>query len=450
MRRLQPFPYKKVLVLGLAKSGTATAQLLLRNEIAFVVNDYNTKEDDPIVQELREKGAQVVVGSHPLSLLDDIDLIVKNPGIPYKNALLTEAVERKIPIVTEIELAYILAKDNPLIGITGSNGKTTTTTLVEQMLRASEQPVKLAGNIGYVASEVAETLEDEDAFLLELSSFQLMGTETFRPHIAALLNLFAAHLDYHDSREEYDTAKKNVFIHQNESDFLVYNQDDERVIKVVQDAKATLVPFSVKEQCIEGAYLLDESLYYKNEKIIDKKDIVLVGEHNIANILAAIAISKLSHATNDGIRQVLTTFSGVEHRLQFVGKHGNRLFYNDSKATNILATEKALQAFQRPTILLAGGLHRGDDFDQLIPYMNHVKAIVLFGETKHELKETAEKVNIPHIHLVKDVTEATKVAFDISEAEDVILLSPACASWDQYKTFEERGNMFIQTMHTLA
>lgn len=450
MRRLDPFPYKKVLVLGLAKSGTATAQLLLRNHIDIIVNDYNTKDDEAIVQELRGKGAEVVVGSHPLHLLDDIDLIVKNPGIPYKNTLLAEALKREIPIVTEIELAYLLAKDNLMIGITGSNGKTTTTTLVEKILQASERAVKLAGNIGFVASEVAETLEDDEAFLLELSSFQLMGTERFKPHIAGLLNLFAAHLDYHDSREEYDSAKKNVFIHQNESDYLVYNQDDERVVQVIADAKARLVPFSVKEKCLDGAYLDGESLYYKNEKIIDKQDIVLVGEHNIANILAAIAISKLSGASNEGIRQVLRTFSGVEHRLQFVGKHKGRLFYNDSKATNILATEKALKAFQRPTILLAGGMHRGDNFDDLLPYMDHVKAVVLFGETKYELKETAEKAEIPAIHLVEDVVAATKLAYDLSDVDDVILLSPACASWDQYKTFEERGNMFVQTMHILA
>ena len=450
MKTLTNFPYQHVLVLGLAKSGTAAANLLLNSNIKVRVNDANVDPEDPVVKDLEKKGATVITGSHPISVLENIDLIVKNPGIPYSNVILEEAIRRNIPIITEIELAARLAQNNELIGVTGSNGKTTTTTLIYEILKASDQPVKLAGNIGIVATDVAQTLEEKDKLLVELSSFQLMGVETFRPHIAALLNLYEAHIDYHESVENYVRAKMNVFMQQTEEDFLVYNADDPKVKEVVQHCKATLVPFSTKETLSNGAMIANGTIYFKGEEIISLKDVVLVGEHNYENILAAIAVALLSGATKEGIRKVLTTFSGVKHRLQYVTTINGRLFYNDSKATNILATQKALKSFEQPVILLAGGLDRGDEYDSLLPFVKHVKAMVLFGETAKKLAAFAKKAKIDEVRFVKDVQEAAKVAYDLSEEGDVILLSPACASWDQYKTFEERGDMFIQAVHILA
>lgn len=450
MRTLKDFPYKHVLVLGLAKSGTAAAKLLLKSGVKVRVNDAKAESEDPLVKALQMEGATVITGSHPISVLDSIDLVVKNPGIPYSNIILQEAEKRNIPIVTEIELAARLAKENELIGITGSNGKTTTTTLVHKMLQASNQPVKLAGNIGIVAAEVAQTLEENDKLLLELSSFQLMGVETFRPNIAALLNLYEAHIDYHGTIENYVNAKTNLFLKQNESDFLVYNHDDARVREAVKRGKAQLIPFSTKEKLVLGAYIENNAIYFQGKKIISLKDVVLVGEHNYENILAAVAVSILAGATVEGVRNVLSTFSGVKHRLQYVTTINGRKFYNDSKATNILATQKALKSFDDPVILLAGGLDRGDEYDSLLPYVTHVKAMVLFGETANKLATFAKKANIEKVHIVENVQEAAKVAYEISEDGDVILLSPACASWDQYKTFEERGDMFIQAVHILA
>lgn len=450
MKTLTNFPYQHVLVLGLAKSGTAAANLLLNSNIKVRVNDANVDPEDPVVKDLEKKGATVITGSHPISVLENIDLIVKNPGIPYSNVILEEAIRRNIPIITEIELAARLAQNNELIGVTGSNGKTTTTTLIYEILKASDQPVKLAGNIGIVATDVAQTLEEKDKLLVELSSFQLMGVETFRPHIAALLNLYEAHIDYHESVENYVRAKMNVFMQQTEEDFLVYNADDPKVKEVVQHCKATLVPFSTKETLSNGAMIDNGTIYFKGEEIISLKNVVLVGEHNYENILAAIAVALLSGATKEGIRKVLTTFSGVKHRLQYVTTINGRLFYNDSKATNILATQKALKSFEQPVILLAGGLDRGDEYDSLLPFVKHVKAMVLFGETAKKLAAFAKKAKIEEVRIVKDVQEAAKVAYDLSKEGDVILLSPACASWDQYKTFEERGDMFIQAVHILA
>ena len=450
MKTLTNFPYQHVLVLGLAKSGTAAANLLLNSNIKVRVNDANVDPEDPVVKDLEKKGATVITGSHPISVLENIDLIVKNPGIPYSNVILEEAIRRNIPIITEIELAARLAQNNELIGVTGSNGKTTTTTLIYEILKASDQPVKLAGNIGIVATDVAQTLEEKDKLLVELSSFQLMGVQTFRPNIAALLNLYEAHIDYHGSVENYVRAKMNVFMQQTEEDFLVYNADDPKVKEVVQHCKATLVPFSTKETLSNGAMIDNGTIYFKGEEIISLKNVVLVGEHNYENILAAIAVALLSGATKEGIRKVLTTFSGVKHRLQYVTTINGRLFYNDSKATNILATQKALKSFEQPVILLAGGLDRGDEYDSLLPFVKHVKAMVLFGETAKKLAAFAKKAKIEEVRIVKDVQEAAKVAYDLSKEGDVILLSPACASWDQYKTFEERGDMFIQAVHILA
>ncbi len=450
MNELKNFSYKHVLVLGLAKSGTAAAKVLLQNNIKVRVNDYNTGENSKIVEELISQGAEVIVGSHPISILENIDVVVKNPGIHYDNIIVVEAMNRKIPIITEVELTSMLASNHDIIGITGSNGKTTTTTLVAEMLKHSGQKMKLAGNIGVASIEVAQNLEENEKLVLELSSFQLMGIETFRPRVAALLNLFEAHLDYHGTVENYNRAKMNIFKNQTESDFLIYNADDPIVKEVINEAKSTLIPFSAKTVQPDGAYVLDGDIYFKDEKIISLSEVVLVGEHNVENILAALSISILNGATKEGVQYVLKTFSGVKHRLQFVAKINERLFYNDSKATNILATQKALTSFTQPTILLAGGLDRGNSFDSLLPDLKHVKAMIVFGETAPKLVELAKKANINTVVKVKDVTEATKVAFEASEKGDVILLSPACASWDQYKTFEERGDMFIQAVHILA
>lgn len=450
MRKLTDFPYGHVLVLGLAKSGLAAANLLLNSGIKVRVNDFNTEKEAEVVKDLTKRGAEVIVGSHPLSVLNGIDLIVKNPGIPYENIVLKDALKQNIPIVTEIELAGTLTRNEQIIGITGSNGKTTTTTLVHEMLIHSKQKVALAGNIGIVASEVAVGLEENEKLLLELSSFQLLGTKNFHPHIAVLLNLYEAHLDYHGTAAEYYTAKLNVFKNQTKANYLIYNADDTLVSEFVQDAKSTLVPFSVHKKLLDGAWCDESFLYFKDEKIIAIADIVLVGQHNLANILAAVATSLLSGATIEGIGKVLTTFSGVKHRLQFVKRVEDRLFYNDSKATNILATESALKAFEKPVILLAGGLDRGNSFDSLLPFLKFVKIMVVFGETAPKLTALAKRANISAVYQAENVKEAVKLAYKHSAPLDVVLLSPACASWDQYKTFEERGDMFIDAVHTLV
>lgn len=448
MKRLTEFPYSNIVVLGLARSGTAAAEALLANDKTIRVHDKQATEQDETVIRLKEMGAEVIIGSHPISILDGMDLVIKNPGISYDNPIVAEAIRRDIPIITEIELAYYLF-DGPIIGVTGSNGKTTTTTLVTDMLKKSERPVRVAGNIGIVATEAVQSMQDDEALVLELSSFQLQGTEKFRPTTAILLNIFEAHLDYHKTLSNYKQAKFNIFRNQTKDDYLIYNAEDKAIAEEVKDARAKLIPFSVHQKLETGAWIDDKYVYFKNEKIIELKEIVLVGEHNLQNILAAIAAAKLNGATNEGIYRVLTTFSGVEHRLQFVENINGRLFYNDSKATNILATQKALDSFKQPTILLAGGLDRGNEFTDLKPHLKHVRAMVVFGQTASKLKELAAEVGIEKVIESENVEDAVHAAYSISEENEVILLSPACASWDQYRTFEERGDMFVQAVHKL-
>lgn len=442
------FPYDHVLVLGMAKSGTAAAKSLLSNGKKVRVNDRQAKENDNIVMELSDLGAEVIVGSHPINVLKDIDIIVKNPGIPYENPILKVAQAEGIPIITEIELAGRLAEGD-IIGITGSNGKTTTTMLLNEMLLKSNRPVKLAGNIGVVATDVAQALTKDETLVLELSSFQLLGIKTFKPKISILLNIFEAHLDYHKTFENYQQAKYNIFRNQTNDDYLIYNAEDHLITNEVKRAKSQLIPFSINKRLENGAWVDGKSIYFKTEKIMDRDDIELVGKHNLENILAAVAATKLSGGTNEGIRHVLTTFTGVKHRLQFVDKINNRVFYNDSKATNILATQKALASFRKPTILLAGGLDRGNEFTDLLPYLKHVKAMVVFGQTAEKLRGIAESAGVATVVATVDVQAAVKEAYALSKENDIILLSPACASWDQYRTFEERGDMFIQAVHKL-
>ena len=338
-----------------------------------------------------------------------------------------------------------------VIGITGTNGKTTTTTMIGLLLNADRTAgeARLAGNIGFPASTVAQEATAKDNLVMELSSFQLMGIETFHPQIAVITNIFEAHLDYHGSRKEYVAAKWAIQKNMTAEDTLILNWNQVELQTLAKTTAANVLPFSTKE-AVEGAYLLDGKLYFNEEYIMPADELGIPGSHNIENALAAICVAKLKNVSNAQIRQTLTNFSGVPHRTQFVGEVQQRRFYNDSKATNILATEMALSGFDnQKLLLLAGGLDRGNSFDELVPALLGLKAIVLFGETKEKLAEAAKKANIETILFAENVQTAVTIAFDYSEKDDTILLSPACASWDQYPNFEVRGEAFMQAVQQL-
>lgn len=447
------FEHKRVLVIGLAKSGVAVAKLLLHQGAMVTVNDRIPLEENPDAKSLIEEGIRVLAGSHPVDLLEEhFDFVVKNPGIPYHNCMVEAAMKKGIAVYTEIEIAYQLL-EGLIIGITGSNGKTTTTTLASLMLKESfpEREVYAAGNIGIPLSQLAEQSTKEDIYVSELSSFQLMGIDQFKPKIACMVNIFSAHLDYHGTREEYIKAKLQLTKNQTEEDYLVYNADYPELITLIEgNTQATLVPFSRKNILEFGASVEGDSICFNGEKVIPVSTIQVPGTQNVENVLAAVAIAKLAGATNEGIEKAVQNFHGVKHRTQFVKEVNKRRFYNDSKATNIIATQTALRSFtNQSVVLIAGGLDRGNGFDELVPDLTSVSGIVLYGETKEKLQEAAKLAGVPVIEIVNTLEEATKKAYAISKEDDIILLSPACASWDQFKSFEIRGDEFIQVVENL-
>ncbi|MDA3964140.1 UDP-N-acetylmuramoyl-L-alanine--D-glutamate ligase [Enterococcus thailandicus] len=452
MKKITTYENKKVLVLGLAKSGFSAAKLLHELGALVTVNDGKPFDENPEAQDLLALGIKVVTGSHPIELLDeDFSVMVKNPGIPYNHPLVAKAQEMGIPVITEVELAYEVA-ECPIIGITGTNGKTTTTTMMGLLLNAGESKgmARLAGNIGYPASSVAQEAQADDKIVMELSSFQLMGITDFHPNVAVITNIYEAHIDYHGTREEYVKAKWEIQKNMTTEDYLILNWNQEELRMLSQTTQAQILPFSTTEVLEKGAYCVEGIIYYNQEKIMDASDLGVPGAHNIENALAAITVAKLYDISTEAIKQTLHLFHGVPHRTQYVGEIQGRKFYNDSKATNILATEMALSGFApEKIILLAGGLDRGNSFEELVPSLQNVKALIAFGETKHKLVEAGQKAGIQVIEITDNVEAAVPLALALSDEEDVILLSPANASWDQYPNFEIRGTRFMEAVNKL-
>ncbi|MDN6162420.1 MAG: UDP-N-acetylmuramoyl-L-alanine--D-glutamate ligase, partial [Atopostipes sp.] len=444
---------KKVLILGLAKSGFYAAKLLNKLGAQVIVNDKKDLTKDKKANQLKKMGITIISGEHPSDLLKTkFDLLVKNPGIPYSNSVIKKAQSKKIPIITEVEVANSVSKGH-LIGITGTNGKTTTTIIIQRMLslNRSKGSAYAVGNIGVPASQLALNVEEIDDLVMELSSFQLEGTPTIHPEIAVVTNITKAHIDYHGSVEAYIEAKLKLVRNQTEEDVLIYNDDQKGLKELLREnSNAQLLPFSRQRYLKEGISTENNSIYFKEEKIADVSEISIKGKHNLENFLAAIAVAKVKKVRNKDIKKIMREFKGVKHRTQFVLEWNKRSFYNDSKATNIEATENALSGFSQPVILLAGGLDRGEDYKKLLPYLKkHVKAVVLFGETVNELEKIAKLAGIEEIRKVDEMKEAVKVAYRVSSPKDIILLSPAAASWDEYKNFEARGNHFIDSVNEL-
>lgn len=448
MKTISKFANKKVLVLGLAKSGESAARLLDKLGAIVTVNDGKPFEENPAAQSLLEEGIKVITGGHPLELLDeDFEWMVKNPGIPYNNPMVMRALEKKIPVITEVELAYLIS-DAPIIGITGSNGKTTTTTMIAEVLTAGGQNGLLSGNIGFPASQVAQDAGETDTLVMELSSFQLMGIEAFHPEIAVITNLMPTHLDYHGSFEEYVAAKWNIQKNMTASDYVILNFNQDLAKELAKKTAAKVLPFSTKEK-VDGAYLDGDVLTFRGEAIMKASELGVPGSHNVENALATIAVAKLRGIDNQVIRETLAHFGGVKHRLQYVGEINQVKFYNDSKSTNILATQKALSGFDNSkVILIAGGLDRGNEFDELVPDIKGLKKMVILGESATRVKRAADQAEVSYLD-ASDVRDATRKAFSVAEPGDVVLLSPANASWDMYKNFEVRGDEFLAVFKEL-
>lgn len=452
---LTAWNHRHVVVIGLARSGVAVAKCLHRLGATVIVNDRKPLAELPEANELKQLGIPVIAGDHPSDLItDEVDVVVKNPGIPYQIDPIQQAIRKNIPVITEVEVAGQLAQAK-IIGITGSNGKTTTTTMVGKMLKAGGFPAYVAGNIGTALSEVAMQLQKDEWLVAELSSFQLKGTQQFHPHVAACLNVFPAHLDYHQTLEDYWQSKAKLFQNQTEHDFAILNLDSPICREMASSLPSTVIWFSRTQEVEQGVFVRDGQIITKmpdepEQVLMPIADVVLPGEFNLENALAATAIAKCVQCDPSAIRQILSTFRGVEHRLEYVKELNGVIYYNDSKATNPQAATKAIQSFEQPIIWIAGGLDRGIDFKEMVPVIkDRVKTVIAYGESAPILSKRAEEAGIAARFQVANIEEAVQIAKKQAEAGDIVLLSPACASWDQHTSFEERGSIFKQAVHKL-
>lgn len=446
------FCQQKILILGFARSGYEAAKFLIQRGNRVIVNDYGKEEKaSPLqVEELKNLGVEFIFGGHPDGLLDSsFSYLIKNPGIRNDHVYVEKAKELGIPVINEVEMAYLLLpKDVTLIGITGSNGKTTTTTLIYEILKESGKRVHLAGNIGYPLCSFLRQLKPHDIIVMEVSCQQLANTNLFHPHVGVMTNLSPAHIDFFGSYEAYKKVKAKLFCHQEKDDVAILNAENQDVLGETKNLVSQRKYFSSKN---ENAlcYYQDGVIYYDGEKVIDREDILLKGMHNIENIMASILVAKEFGVENDAIVSVLKRFQGVEHRLEFVLEYEGRKFYNDTEATNIKCSQIALSSFSEPTILFLGGLERGQDFMELKDYMKHVKAIIAIGECRDRVVSFGERLHIP-TYSYERLRDGFPKAYEISSPGDVILLSPASASWDQYKECEERGREFKEYAKEVA
>lgn len=438
---------KKILVLGMARSGYEVSKLLSKYNNKIIVTD---KKDQDInhINELEELGVTFIKLEDPLDLLDSsYDLIIKNPGIRYDHPLILKANELGIKVENEIEVAYhFLPKDAFVIAVTGSNGKTTTTTLCYEFAKQTGKNVHLGGNIGFPLSQIVENVKSKDIVILEISAQQLHDCYDFNPDVSILTNLVPVHIDFFGNYENYIAHKLKIFMNHNDKNIAVINQENKDSFENTKNIKSKKIYFSSIYK--SDAYIKDEAIYYKDEKIINLNDIRIKGNHNYENIMCAIIATKQIGITNEQIKEALSKFVGVEHRMEFVARVNGREFYNDSKATNVKSTEIALNSFNTPVILLLGGLDRGHSFDDLKDDLSNVTHIVCYGETKNRIKEFSDKLNKDCV-VVDSLEDAVKCAYSISNEGDTILLSPSCASWDQFENFESRGDKFKEVVFKL-
>ncbi|UQZ32882.1 UDP-N-acetylmuramoyl-L-alanine--D-glutamate ligase [Paenibacillus sp. PK3_47] len=463
---------EEVVVLGLAKSGVQVAKVLHEHGAVVTVNDKKERDQSPEASELEALGISVICGGHPDGLIHEgISLVVKNPGIPYSAPPVQQALALGIEIVTEVEVAYRLCAA-PMIGITGSNGKTTTTTWVGRMLEAAGMKPIVAGNIGTPLSQAAQDADEDNWMVVELSSFQLKGTESFRPKVGCLLNVAETHLDYHGDMDDYVASKAKLFANQGPEDTAVLNWDDPVCRGLVPYIKAGILPFSMTEELVQGIFVrpsyvpdteddLQRVIVYRDyteseTEIAAVDSIGLPGRFNVENALAACGIAIAAGADPAVLGGVLASFRGVEHRLEYVAEKGGAAYYNNSKATNSKATAMALGSFKQPVVLIAGGLDRGSDYMELLPVLGGVKALVALGQTKDKLAGVAQLAGVKAVISVDNgesaaavLQEAVREASALAEAGDVVLLSPACASWDMFTSYEERGRIFKEAVHNL-
>jgi len=444
-----------VLVVGLGKSGKAAARVLTEAGAEVTVQDSKTpdKLDTQFLQFMQNENIKSYLGSTPEDMTA-YDMLVLSPGVPPTLDYIKQAKDAGIEIIGELELAYRLGEGR-FVAITGTNGKTTTTTLVGEIFKASGRNTAVVGNIGNpVVTEALDSTED-DWLVTEVSSFQLETAVEFRPVVSAILNLTPDHLNRHGTMEAYGAAKAQVAANQSEDEFLVINLDDEQAFALSKNTKATVIPFSRKVKTDKGAYLDGTKIIVKDLNgaehfICDRSDLRIIGDHNVENVLAAAAIAFYAGIDTAVISEVIKEFPGVEHRIEFCGRVDGVDYYNDSKGTNVDAAVIALKALKDGIILIAGGDGKGQDFTELANHFDGaVEALILLGRDAGIIEEAALKAGFTNIYNCKDMPECVRKAAELARAGEKVLLSPACASWDMYANFEQRGRHFKQCINEM-
>lgn len=443
---------KNVLLIGLAKTGVSTIKYLSKMGSNVVVNDIKTKEDlKEILEDLKEiENIEYILGKH-IENIENIDLVVVSPGVPLDLPFIKN-IKEKVEIIGEVELSYRLSSLPKIIGITGTNGKTTTTSLVSSIFKEAKEDVFTVGNIGNPIIDTVDVATKESVLVTELSSFQLESIDTYKPHISAILNFSEDHLNRHHTMEEYIKAKCNIYKNQDENDYIILNYDD-ILVRNLRDTKAKKIYFSCDSILEKGVYLDEnEDIIINIDKkinLMNKNELKIKGKHNVQNAMAGIAISYIYGIDVFIIKNALKNFSGVEHRQELVKNINGITFINDSKATNPDSSIKAINSYEN-IILIAGGMDKENDFENLLENAKgRVKSLVLLGETAQKIKDLALKKGFDDVNIVANMKEAVGMSYEKANEGDIVLLSPACASWDMYKSFEVRGRDFKENVNSL-
>mgnify|MGYP004497031827 FL=1 len=446
---------KKVLVFGLGISGIGAGKILEAHGADVVLYDGNQKlTEEKVRKQLGEdSNAKIVIGEFPEEILENLDMTVLSPGVPTDLPVIEKMRKQGVTVIGEVELAYQYGKGD-VLAITGTNGKTTTTTLLGEIMKNYQDNVYVVGNIGTPYTTAASLMTDDTITVAEMSSFQLESIVDFRPRVSAILNFTPDHLNRHHTMEAYVNAKKNIAKNQTEDDYCILNYEDELTREFGKEVKAKVLYFSSQRKLEEGIYLEDGNIIYHygnvSEKICHVDELQILGTHNHENVMAACAMAAVYGVPVEKIRESVKAFKGVEHRIEYVTEKDGVAYYNDSKGTNPDAAIKGIQAMNRPTVLIGGGYDKGSEYTEWInSFDGKVKKLILIGDTKEKIAEDARKCGFTDYEFADTFEEAVLTAAKIVESGEAVLLSPACASWDMFPSYEVRGEKFKEIVKSL-
>ena len=443
---------KKVLVFGSGISGIGAVKLLEDHGAEVVLYDGNESLDQASLREQLGEKTTIVLGEFPEHLLEEPELVVLSPGVPTDLPVILAMKEHGIQVIGEVELAYAFGKGD-VIAITGTNGKTTTTSLLGEIMKCHQEEVFVVGNIGNPYTVAAGQMTERSVAVAEMSSFQLESIETFRPKVSAILNFTPDHLNRHHTMEAYVEAKKQIAKNQTAEDYCVLNYEDERTKAFGEEVKAQVLYFSSAHKLERGIYLDDGKMIYKNpEEVIvcHVDELQILGIHNYENVMAAVAMAAVYGVPMDTIRKAILAFKGVEHRIEYVTEKDGVVYYNDSKGTNPDAAIKGIQAMNRKTVLIGGGYDKNSEYTEWIQaFDGKVKQLILIGATREKIAQDAEKCGFHDYVFADTFEEAVLLAAKTAKSGEAVLLSPACASWGMFPNYEVRGEKFKEIVNSL-